>query len=93
MAHDSDDPVYTNINKLGDLQDVKDTSVEPTDKSTLVYSATDDQYVQTAPSATIADVAALTGGEPPTEAEFNALATTLNTLLAACKAHGIIASS
>lgn len=90
MAHDADDPVYTNINKLGDLQDVKDSASEPTDRSTLVYSAADDQYVQTAPSAALTDVAAISGGEAPTEAEFNALVAKFNTLLAACRAKGII---
>ena len=44
-------------------------------------------------AATIADVAALTGGESPTEAEFNAFATKFNTLLASLETAGILASS
>jgi hypothetical protein len=44
-------------------------------------------------AATIADVAALTGGESPTEAEFNALATKFNAVLAALEGVGILASS
>lgn len=46
-----------------------------------------------AQAATIADVAALTGGESPTEAEFNALATKFNAVLAALEGVGILASS
>jgi hypothetical protein len=41
----------------------------------------------------ISDVDALTGGQSPTEAEFNALASAFNELLAACRGVGIIASS
>jgi hypothetical protein len=44
-------------------------------------------------AATIADVAALTGGEAPTEAEFNALAVKFNAVLAALEGVGILASS
>jgi len=44
-------------------------------------------------AATIADVAALTGGESPTEAEFNALAVKFNALLAALEGVGILASA
>jgi len=44
-------------------------------------------------ASTIADVAALTGGESPTEAEFNALATKFNAVLAALEGVGILASS
>lgn len=44
-------------------------------------------------AAHIADVAALTGGEDPTEAEFNALAVKFNALLAAVRGAGILASS
>jgi hypothetical protein len=44
-------------------------------------------------AATIADVAALTGGESPTEAEFNALATKFNAVLAALEGVGILASA
>lgn len=41
----------------------------------------------------IADATAITGGESPTEAEHNALVTKLNSVLAALRAFGIIASS
>lgn len=44
-------------------------------------------------ASNIADVAALTGGESPTEAEFNALATKFNAVLAALEGVGILASS
>jgi hypothetical protein len=44
-------------------------------------------------AATIADVAALTGGESPTEAEFNALAVKFNLVLAALEGAGIVASA
>lgn len=44
-------------------------------------------------ASTIADVAALTGGESPTEAEFNALASKFNAVLAALEGVGILASS
>lgn len=41
----------------------------------------------------IADATAITGGESPTEAEHNALVTKLNSVLAALRGAGIIASS
>lgn len=41
----------------------------------------------------IADATAITGGESPTEAEHNALLTKLNSVLAALRGVGIIASS
>ena len=44
-------------------------------------------------AAAIADETALTGGESPTEAEFNALLVKFNALLAAVRGVGIIASS
>lgn len=44
-------------------------------------------------AAAITDVAALTGGESPTEAEFNALAAKFNALLAAVRGVGIIAAA
>ena len=44
-------------------------------------------------AAAIADVAALTGGEAPTEAEFNALAVKFNAVLAALEGVGILASA
>lgn len=44
-------------------------------------------------AAHIADVAALTGGEAPTEAEFNALAVKFNSVLAALRGAGILATS
>lgn len=44
-------------------------------------------------AALIADETALTGGESPTEAEYNALLVKFNAVLAALKGVGIIASS
>ena len=44
-------------------------------------------------AAHIADTSAITGGESPTEAEFNALQTKLNSVLAALRGVGILASS
>jgi len=44
-------------------------------------------------AAHIADATAITGGESPTEAEHNALVTKLNSVLAALRGAGIIASS
>ena len=41
----------------------------------------------------IADLAAITGGESPTETEHNALRTAVNSILAALRGAGIIASS
>lgn len=92
MAHDTADTAAVIPHKLGDLFDVDDAAVTD-DKTTLVYSLADTEFKKVAPSATIADVTALTGGESPTEAEFNALATKFNALLAAAKAKGIIASA
>lgn len=40
----------------------------------------------------IADLAAITGGEAPTEAEHNAVRTAVNSILAALRGVGIIAS-
>jgi hypothetical protein len=92
MAHDTADTAGKIPHHLGDLFDVDDAALT-VDKTTLVYSLADTEFKKVAPSATIADVAALTGGEAPTEAEFNALATKFNALLAACVAKGIIASA
>jgi hypothetical protein len=44
-------------------------------------------------AAHIADATAITGGEAPTEAEHNTLITKLNSVLAALRGAGIIASS
>jgi hypothetical protein len=46
-----------------------------------------------AQQATIADSPALTGGQSPTEAEHNALAVTVNSILAALEAHGLVADA
>ena len=40
----------------------------------------------------IADLAAITGGEAPTEAEHNAVRTAVNSILAALRGVGLIAS-
>lgn len=44
-------------------------------------------------ASTIADATAITGGESPTEAEHNAALTKINSILAALRGAGIIASS
>lgn len=44
-------------------------------------------------ASAIADATAITGGESPTEAEHNTLITKLNSILAALRGVGIIASS
>lgn len=44
-------------------------------------------------ASAIADTAALTGGESPTEGEFNALVSDFNDVLAALRGVGILASS
>jgi len=44
-----------------------------------------------APSTAIADLAAITGGEAPTEAEHNAVRTALNSVMAVLRAHNILA--
>lgn len=45
------------------------------------------------PQATIADLAAITGGEAPTEAEHNLIVTKVNAILAALETAGILASA
>jgi hypothetical protein len=42
--------------------------------------AVDDQLARTSDQAALVDIAAIAGGEPPTEAEFNALVTRVNVL-------------
>lgn len=42
-------------------------------------------------ASAIADAVAITGGEPPTEAEHNALLSKVNSILAALRGVGIIA--
>jgi hypothetical protein len=44
-------------------------------------------------AANIANATAITGGESPTEAEHNALVTKLNSVLAALRGVGVLASS
>lgn len=44
-------------------------------------------------AAAISDLAAITGGESPTEAEHNAARTAINGILAALRGAGIIAAS
>jgi hypothetical protein len=44
-------------------------------------------------AAHIANATAITGGESPTEAEHNALVTKLNSVLAALRGVGVLASS
>ena len=89
MAHDTADTAAKIPHVLGDLFDWDDATVS-TDKSTPVYSAADTEFKVVAPAAAITDYTAITGGEAPTEAEFNALVTKFNALLAACRTKGII---
>lgn len=44
-------------------------------------------------AAAIADLAAITGGDAPTEAEHNAVRTAVNSILAALRGVGVIAAS
>jgi hypothetical protein len=44
-------------------------------------------------ASAITDATAATGGDAPTEAEFNAVVTKLNSVLAALRGVGIVASS
>ena len=89
MAHETDDKPYSNARVLGDLDDVKKTNVD-TAGSKLLWDAADDQYESVAPSAAIADLVAITGGEAPTEAEYNLVVTKVNALLAAARTQGVI---
>lgn len=74
-------------------------SIRTADGDKLIEIGNTDQHMGffgaavVAQPTTIADVAALTGGEPPTEAEFNALASKFNDLLAKLEALGLLASS
>lgn len=78
MAHDTTDSSGFTPNSTGDLFDVSSTT--PTVAgSHLIWSATDNEYKVTAPSAAFADI-----GGAPSQANFNAL-------LAILRTHGIIA--
>lgn len=44
-------------------------------------------------AAAISDLAAITGGESPTEAEHNAIRTAINSILAALRGVGVISAS
>lgn len=91
MAHgDTTDSGGTIPHVTGDLFDW-DSDVAPVNGSTPVYSGADTEHKNVPPAAAITDTVAITGGEAPTEAEFNALQTKFNTLLAACRVKGIIA--
>jgi hypothetical protein len=43
--------------------------------------------------AHIADLAAITGGDAPTEAEHNAVRTAINSILLVLEAHGLVKTS
>lgn len=89
MAHDTADTAAKIPHVTGDLFNVDDAAVT-VDKSVYVYNAADDEFKVVVPAAAITDTSALTGGEAPTEAEFNALLVKFNALLAACRTHGIV---
>lgn len=89
MAHETTDKPYATPMVLGDLQDVKKAASEPADKAKLLWSAANDQYEVVDPSANIADLAAITGGEAPTEAEHNLVVAKVNAIIAALEAQGI----
>lgn len=64
------------------------------DKPTSIAAAgTGNAYAQGTQVAAIADETAITGGQDPTEAEFNALLVKFNLVLAALREYGIVASS
>jgi hypothetical protein len=55
--------------------------------------ATEGQSISTTltPAASIADLAAITGGEAPTEAEYNLIVTKVNAILDVLDTHGLTA--
>lgn len=87
---DTTDNVAKVPHVVGDLHDWD--SATPANLSTPVYNTVDAEFKNVAPVAAIADLVAITGGEAPTEAEHNAVRTALNSLLAACRTKGIIAT-
>lgn len=77
MARDTTDRSGIIPSDIGDLNDVSDVAA-PADKATLVWSAADTEFKKVAPSAAIADGAVDTPR--------------FNLVLAALRAHGIIAA-
>lgn len=61
------------------------------DEDVLVFLLAPSQHK--VPSANIADLTAITGGESPTEAEHNAIVTKVNAILTALEAQGILLSA
>lgn len=59
-------------------------SADTTGEAVIVPSAS------IVPSNAIADLAAITGGEAPTEAEHNATRTAINSILAVLRAHNVL---
>lgn len=57
-----------------------------------VEEVIDDQLARTSDHAAIADLAAITGGESPTEAEHNAVRTKVNEILDVLRDAGLIPS-
>lgn len=73
-----------------------DQAIQVAQLKTLSGTAVDVSALVTlggAPQATIADLAAITGGESPTEAEHNLVVTKVNAILAALEAAGVFASA
>lgn len=88
MAHETDDQRAATPYFLGDLQDVK-KGTPTVDKTKLLYNLSNTQYELVAPSANIPDLAAITGGEAPTEAEHNLVVAKVNAIIAALEAQGV----
>lgn len=93
------DPIYwDNAAKLltnvpGDLPRVgfaTEVAANPTAVGRMLIVPTD-LVGAVAPSAAIADLVAITGGESPTEAEHNAMLAKVNLILAALRAKNIVA--
>jgi predicted RecA/RadA family phage recombinase len=99
QAWSQGDPIYwDNTAKLctnvpGDLLRVGyavDAAANPTSAGRVVL-APSSLVGPVAPSAAIADLVAISGGESPTEAEHNAVITKVNGILAALRAKNVIA--
>lgn len=61
------------------------------DDTAVTATAANLNTTAVSPAAAIPDLAAITGGESPTEAEHNALRVAINGILAALRARGIVA--
>jgi hypothetical protein len=75
--------------KIGDLADVDSAIAPSVDKSGLMWDQAGSEWKVRAPGTAITVPAAITGGESPTEAEFNALRQSVADMKAALTAAGI----